>query len=303
MTDRQAAVEAAPVDTAAPSAGFRQRDRFQVGTLVLMLALAGMVTVNVWLLSSQLREMAARSRERAFWELCHRGNTPRQRVEDFLQLAADGNTEWQSAQLDGLDLTGADLSGAQLESARFRSCTLTDANLREAVLNQASLDNSDLTRTSFSNAKLRNATLFKSVLTETDFRNAELLSVSLEQAKAHGAVFVAARMGDAFLAMADLTGADFTGADLSGANLEAAVLKNADLALANLFGAGIVDVDFTDSNWWRTRGLTSAQLDQLTLEFPPTPNAPESRRRDFEIWLTKRLGDAGNQTRTPQQIP
>lgn len=258
---------------------------------VLGMAAVVVLTINVWLLSSQVSRMTQSSRERAFWALCHSGTTSTQRTECFLQLVADGNTEWKSAKLEMLDLTGADLSSAELEGAVFSSCELVEADFTDALLNKAGLDNSNISKSVFAGAKIRNATFFKSELAEADFRNADLLSTSFEQARVHGATFVAAKMGDAFLAMTDMTGSDFTGADLSGANLEAAIMKNTNLALANLYGTQLVDTDFTDSNWWRARGLSSAQLDHLTVEYAPTADSTESRQRDFSIWLTKRLED------------
>ncbi len=266
---------------------------------LFVLALAILVTVNLWLIVSQLRLAADNSRERAFWALCHPGTTADQRTELFLKLAAEGNTEWQSAILGNLKLSGVDLSRANLGSATFTSCEFVKTNFDGAVLTGAGLDTSDLTGAKLSGVKFRNGTLFKSNLEDADFRNADLLSTSFEQATAARAVFVAAKMGDAFLPMADLTGADFTGAELSGANFEAAILRNADLALANLYGARFDDADLTDANWWRSRGLSSQQLDEFTIRFPPTPEAPESRQRDFEIWLTKRIEDSTRPSSEP----
>lgn len=256
------------------------------GLLVVVLLL----TMNVWLLNRHLEWTVTRSRERAFWQLCHSGATPEQRTQSFLQLVADGNTEWKSARLERLTLTGTDLQQARLSGARFSYCNLTQVDFRQAVLDRSGVDNSELTETDFSGADMKNASLFKSVLKNCSFRNTELQSATLEQATAVQASFVAAKMGDAFLAMADLSGADFTGADLSGANLEAALLRGADLALTNLYDANLTDTDLTNTNWWRSRGLTTEQLDDLTLRFPPDPSASESRQRDFTIWLQQRVG-------------
>lgn len=256
--------------------------------LILASGLLIILTANIFLLWSQMSSQTARSREIAFWELCHSGLTPDQRADRFMQLTAAGNTEWQSAILDSLKLDKADLSRMKIESARFTKCSFREASFVNAVMNNSGLDLTDYSKANFSSAQLRNTTFFKSTLVEADFRNAILLSASLEQAKAQKAKFVAAKMGDAFLAMTDLTDADLTGADLSGAHLEAAILKGTDLALANLYGAFLEDADFTDSNWWRSRGLDSLQLEDFAIRFPPTPNASDSRHRDFEIWLTKR---------------
>lgn len=260
--------------------------------VLLWLAAFSMVTVvtaNLFLLSSQLRQISRDSRQKAFWELSHPGITPAARTDNFLLLAANGNAEWKSAILKKLTLADADLSGTNLDSASFVSCDFANADLSRGSMNRTGFDLCDLSHANLSESNLRNSSLFKATLVETDFRNANLLSASLEQANARKASFVAAKMGDIFLAMTDLTEADLTGADLSGANLEAAVLKASDLALANFYGTHIEDTDFTDSNWWRARGFSSQQLDEMTLTFAPTPRAAESRQRDFEIWLSRRL--------------
>ena len=278
--------------TASPEVALRQEtggSNRRWLTWGIAIAVAALLTANLYLVSSQINRMAAERKQNAFWSLCHAGLTPAQRTECFLQLAAEGNTEWRSALLDHMDLRGVDLAGIHVESGRLKSCNFVGVRMTEAILEGASLDLSDLSNADLSKARLRNSTFFKTVLTETDFRNADLLSVSLEQSSAHKAKFVAAKMGDAFLAMADLTGADFTGADLSGANLEATVMKETELALANLYGTYLEDADFTDSNWWRARGLDSQQIEMFILKFPPTAKSSESRQRDFEIWLTRRL--------------
>lgn len=257
------------------------------------LAVATILTVNVYLINAQLARTAAEQKQTAFWSLCHAGLTPVQRAECFLKLAAEGNTEWRSALLDNMDLRGIDLAGIQVESGQLKSCNFSGVRLAAANLEGSALDLSDLSSADLSKARLRNASFFKTILEETDFRNAELLSVTLEQSKAHKAKFVAAKMGDAFLPMADMTGADFTGADLSGANMEAAIMKETELALANLHGTYLEDTDFTDSNWWRARGLDTQQIEMFILKFPPTPKSSDSRRRDFEIWLTRRIEDSG----------
>ena len=209
----------------------------------------------------------------------------------LLQLVSKGNTEWRSAYLSKLTMDGVNLSNADLAQIALDSGSFVDGDFSNANLSGAALDLSDFSEATFSKTNLRNATFFKSRLVEADFRNADLLSTSFEQCVAHKANFVAAKMGDAFCPMADFTDADLTGADLSGANLEAAILKNANLALTNFHAATLTDADFTDTNWWRCRGLTSIQMDDLTLTFPPTPAASESRQRDFEMWLGKRIDE------------
>ena len=259
------------------------------------------LTANLFLLSSQIRHIARDSQQQAFWALSHPGITAEARTDYFLRLAASGNSQWKSAILKKLTLADADLSGTNLDSASFVSCDFTSADLSEGVMNRTGFDLCDLSDADLSQSNLRNSSFFKATLAETDFRNADLLSATLEQANAHKANFVAARMGDIFLAMTDLTEADLTGADLSGGNLEAAVLKSADLALANFYGTHLEDTDFTDSNWWRARGFSSQQLDELTLQFAPTPEATKSRQRDFDIWLSRHLDESPDSETNPPE--
>jgi len=259
------------------------------------------VTANLFLLSSQLRQISHDSQEKAFWALSHPGITTDARTDYFLRLAANGNAEWKSAILKKLTLAHADLSGTNLDSASFVSCDFANANLSESTMNRTGFDLCDLSHADLSQSNLRSSSFFKATLVEADFRNANLLSASLEQANARKANFVAAKMGDIFLAMTDLTEADLTGADLSGANLEAAMLNASDLALANFYGTHLEDTDFTDSNWWRARGFSSQQLDEMTLRFAPTARAAESRQRDFEIWLSRRSGESSESPTNPSE--
>lgn len=280
--------------TATHEAGSKDGHRRGPGRLILVLTaclLAVLLTANCWMLSAQFRDVADSRRERAFWAVCHTGTTAEQRAEYFLKLVTDGNKEWRSAYLSKMTLDGVNLSKTNLVQIELASGSFVDASFSSADLTGAALDLSDFSQSDFSKALLRNATFFKSRLVEADFRNADLLSTSFEQCVAHQAKFVAAKMGDAFCPMADFTDADLTGADMSGANLEAAILKGANLALTNFHTATLTDTDFTDTNWWRCRGLTSVQMDDLTLMFPPTPDASESRQRDFEMWLGKRIDE------------
>ena len=248
------------------------------------LTLCGLITVNLAVLIRQLNAQRQQSREHAYWTLCQPGAGPQERTRCLLQLVSEGNTRWEGALLDHITVSHVDFFQVSLRNAAFSDGEMKQANFREADLTGAAFSTCNLADADFEDATLRNATLFKSTLTNASFRNADLLSASLEQTKAPRVVFVAAKMADAFLPMADLSGANLTAADLTGADLSATILKDAELALANLADAKIEDADFTNTNWWRARGLTTKQLERLLKEFPPGPSAPESRRRDFAIW-------------------
>ena len=55
-------------------------------------------------------------------------------------------------------------------------------------------------------------------------------------------------------------------------------------------GAVLSNVDLADSNWWKARGLTAEQLDYFEQEFPPSDEADETIRLDFEVWREAREG-------------
>ena len=84
--------------------------------------------------------------------------------------------------------------------------------------------------------------------------------------------------------MADLSGANLSGANLSGARLEGASLKGANLSLARLNEANLKNADFTNNNWWRARGLTTAQIEFLKGKFAPSENADTALKEDYKKW-------------------
>ena len=75
-----------------------------------------------------------------FWLLAHNGGTQEERLEAFLALVEEGNTEWRIAQLKGLDLSGLELSGADLADATLDNCKFVDTNLTQANLYRVGLE-------------------------------------------------------------------------------------------------------------------------------------------------------------------
>ncbi len=244
-----------------------------------------LVTVNAWVTTRHLDQTSRHNREHLFWTLCHTGGTADQRREAMLQLIEEGNTVWAAARLEHLDLEELDLSGTYLAAATLDGSKLAGARLANIDLNRSSLQTVDLSRANLRGALLEEILALKAIMNEADLREAQLRAASLEQVSAQKANFLRADLSDAYLYMADLTGATLTSAVLSGANLEAAVLRDANLFLAQLDGTRLVDADFTGSNWWRARGLTSEQIAELTVKFAPGEEAPDSRRADFDRWL------------------
>jgi uncharacterized protein YjbI with pentapeptide repeats len=260
-------------------------DRWLRGLLAIALVLG--LGGAAWLLRSappgSVDETA-----RQFWLLCHPGATEEMRVTAFLHLVEEDNTEWQSARLARLPLEGADLAGVDLQKARLESSRLQRAVLSGANLQYSLFQTAELADALLDNVSADGASFLKADLSRANLSNIKLRGGSLQQATLAGAKVSMADLSDADLRMADFTGADLGGANLAGADLTSAVLKQATLSLANLAGAGLANVDFTDSDWWNTRGLQTEQLELLATVFPPSDQAPEALREDFQQWLKSR---------------
>lgn len=279
--------------------------RVRTVAIVGLSVLCGLLSVNLWLVSASLEQLAQqnerqRQHDKAhqFWLLCHDGATAQERTTAFLRLIAGGNVEWRSARLSELQLHGVDLSGADLRGADLRSSDLSSANLAGVQLDGCSLQLVDLTEADLSKANMAEASLLKAQLHKAKLREANLRAASLEQADARDADFVLADLAEAHLLMADLTGAKLTAADLSGANLEAAVLKDADLTLTRLTDANLLDADLTDCKWWRARGLSTEVLAGLREKFAPSDNTDPAWQDDYQRWLGG--GDGAPQKKVPR---
>jgi uncharacterized protein YjbI with pentapeptide repeats len=129
--------------------------------------------------------------------------------------------------------------------------------------------------------------LLQTRLQRAQLRRTKFTGANLEQVDAQDAVALASDFTDAILYLANLSRANLSGSDLTGASLEAAVLRGANLSLARLTNVSLKDADFTDSNWWRARGLTSQQLVMLAKKFSPADSAPAALRDDYHAWLRK----------------
>jgi len=218
------------------------------------LLLACFATANMWLIRDHSRRLLNQSSEHKFWIICHDGSTSTERTTAFLDLVRYGNTEWKSAKLVELDLAGADLAGVDIQSAR-----MNDSNLYQVDFNGAELS-------------------------RTHCRGA-----SFQQAIAHKTKFILADLTEGQFLMSDLTEANFAGANLSGANLQAAKLVGANLTLARLTEADLTDTDFTDSNWWRARGLSPDTIERLRDRYAPSKNADPDFLADYELWAQQQL--------------
>lgn len=254
-----------------------------LGTVLL----AGLISLNLWILLSLNEAENQGSKQQAFWLLCEGVGSAAQRANLFANLVAEQHAEWRSAALQNLDLKGANLKARTLSKANFTGTNFSNSDLSNANLTGTKLDLCDCSSVNFQSAVMKEAQLFKARLDKADFRSAVLVAANLEQCSGDAVKFVRADLAGAYLTMAELPDVDFTAADLSGASLEAASLIRANLALANLSGANITDADLTGANWWRSRGLNSDQLSYLAESFPATKNDNVTRQRDFALWLDR----------------
>ena len=248
------------------------------------LLVCGVLSANLWMISRQVETLSSSDKEHAFWVVCHSESTT-EREKAFLKLVELGNTEWLSARLNDLNLKGVNLQGVDLQLTFFNDSDLSEANFADANLYKSEFQRANLSDSNLSGIEANEAVFFKANLSGSNMRGANLRSAKLDQAVAREVQLVMASLADGYLPMIDLTKADLTGADFTGADLESAILKEANLALARFSNANLRDVDLTDSNWWRARGLTTTQIEHFKNLFPPTQNAGSSRRQDYELWL------------------
>lgn len=252
---------------------------------LLTIAALAVLTVNVFLLKGQLRSQQESGIEHQFWVVSQPGFSASQRREALQKLVRFGNLEWRSADLTGLDMAGAQLPAAILNGSDFQNTKFTDANLSRIDLSLSVLKMVDFSDANLGQANLNNSDLYRANLTGSILNKASLQATVFQEAKLIDAKLLVADLSEADLLMADCTGADFSGANLSSARLEATVMRGVNLSLARLGGANLKDADFTDSNWWRARELSGADLARLTKDFSPTTNAPPKLIQDFAAWL------------------
>ena len=79
-------------------------------------------------------------------------------------------------------------------------------------------------------------------------------------------------------------------------------MQGCDLDAANLEGALLLDTDFTDSNWWRARGLSTDTIENLLRTFPPSENIKPAWEDDFKKWLSE-LSAANQKTNQSNSNP
>ena len=270
--------------------------RFDVVARWLMLiAFAAFAVATAWnlrLVQQQLAQLETKIEsqkqhtvEHDYWLLTHEGSTPELRTEAFLRLVRAGNTEWLTARLNNLNFDEASLAGVSLKYATFKDCSFKKAEMRGINAAPIKFESCDLIETDLQNAQLQGGQLFLCIIRKANLQNANLVKTSLEQSRFYGV-----RMFNAELSEADMLLTVFEDCDLQNVNLTSANLTNAkfirtNLRLARLPDALLSSTDFTDSNWWRCRGLPPKTIDEFKRKFPPTKNAPLEFRQDWEKWI------------------
>ena len=272
------------VSSSAPPIPLPASSSSQIARFIILAMTIAILTMNVWLVARLMQQQSEATKEHLFWVLCQPGGTPGERANAFRRLVAEGNKEWRSAQLSELDLSGSALPNAELKGAGFQRANLARANLAGAKLSKASLELADLTGADLSEADLSETQFYRAALGGAKFRRATLRAALLQEVKGENVDLMVADLSDADCLMANLTGGNLAGANLTGTRLEAAILKGANLSLARLNGANLKDADFTNSNWWHARGLTTSQVEMLKKKFAPSENAPPALKEDYQKW-------------------
>jgi uncharacterized protein YjbI with pentapeptide repeats len=285
-----AADDNAPDSSAQPANGHPRQGFLKFLLVCGLLTTLAILTANVVLLTRQLEQTRSRNREHLFYVVCDDQSSADERASAFLKLVRIGQSEWRSALLNKTDLRGANVPNASLHFIALTDADLRKANFSKCDMHGANLALSDVSNANLGEVILTEGNLFKTIFNKTDLRSANLSGASLSQATVHEANLVLADLTECDLLMTDLTESNLAGANLTGANLEAAVLTGCNLALARLDGAILVDTDFTDSNWWRARGLRGDQQLELVARYSPSSKDPD-RLRDFELWLNSKDED------------
>jgi len=256
-----------------------------IAVLVLLCLLILVPNALFWLMLDQWRSQ--RNKEELFWLLCHPGYASEQRSQAFSELLWHGNREWRSARLERLDLTGAQLAAADVQQAHLEGCKLAGADLTGALLRQTQLDQADLSGADLSGANLFECDLLKADLRGATLAGADLRGADIGQSNASAAKFVSADMKAARCVLALLTGADLRMADLAEANLSLTDMRSANLIGTNLADADLREADLRNANWWRAVGLTPDQVTEFKKLYPPSDDASESLKQDYQKWLAE----------------
>lgn len=271
-----------------------RRTRFDVIlrllTLAAFLAFSVLAVWNLQMIRDAIERQDRNRTESVFWRLAQPGSEPADRKEAFLRLVAAGNREWRSANLNDLDFEDTTLDGVVLKNAVFDSCRFHKVHMYETKMSPGSFRLCRFTDADMIAIDLREAIVFKSTFLNCNLRQAQLTKASLEQSTLKNVDLSLADMAEAFLLLTRFEQCNLKGANLTDSTLTNARFIGTDLRGARLPGALFRDTDFTDSNWWRARGLPRILLDDCKRRYPPSKNAKQEFREDYAKWLKEIAG-------------
>jgi uncharacterized protein YjbI with pentapeptide repeats len=144
-----------------------------------------------------------------------------------------------NSNLNSADFFGSDLTTANLASADLNQADLYTANLSNVNFAGANLTGADFTGANISGANFSSATGFTAdqLYSTANYSGGSLSGVGLEGLDLTGSSFAGQNFAGGDFASTNLTGADLSGANLAGANFAAANLTSASFADADLRGA------------------------------------------------------------------
>jgi uncharacterized protein YjbI with pentapeptide repeats len=191
-----------------------------------------------------------------------------------------------------LDLRETDLRGADLEGANLRDADLARADLRDADLKGADLRGADL-----SEAILASRYVNDRMVGSTNLFGADLRETNLDRVDARDANLSYTKLGNAYLAGANLVGVEFLFAELPdaylrGADLTGALFVGADLTRADLMNAKRADGSLTEE---QQASLAKYPDGLIPIRLPPQRRFRERTQAAFEeaVRKTKRLPSNG----------
>jgi 2-iminobutanoate/2-iminopropanoate deaminase len=195
-------------------------------------------------------------------------------ADELLAKYAEGERNFSSAKLSGINLKGADLREINLTTADLTTANLTSANFYNANLSKASLKGANLTQAYLVEADLSYANLEGTNLAQIHLQGANLHLTRLYKVDLSGL-----NLANTDLSQAYLQGANLTRVCLQGANLERAVLDEAVLIRARLDKANLKKADLINANIY----LASFEDADLTGAIMPDGEIyqPEGYDREF----------------------
>lgn len=189
-------------------------------------------------------------------------------VIDFLRdagLITDGNSIFNRAKIEKIDLSNLDLSNIFLQGAVLKGTVLRNSNLKGANLENVNLEVGNLSQADLHKANMQRANLNKANLQRASLWEANLQEAELVEADLQGAELSYAQLKSAIFVKADLRNANFSNADLQAAqfywnvSVPGVISKfqiiDTNLTNANLAGANLKDAKITPEQLAQARSL------------------------------------------------